>query len=268
MNMFVNQFSNRQSSPLLSGRPCVMMRASLIILIVIAGSASLWAQQSSGGAAEIIRSMEQRMYPDARTEMHLVSVSRGVREEYRLTSFARDNNQRIIVRFHEPASMVGQDLLMLDRNVWLYDPRAGREMRIPSNQSFGGTGFSYGDVLRLNFSDNYSAAIAGETASQWTLELTALRRDAPYERITLEVTRDFNPVRGRCYSRAGELVKEMVYSNPAAVSGTVKPLTVTVSSPLDPAETSTLTIVSEQRTSYPQSIFNRRNLALRLEENY
>ncbi len=235
---------------------------SLSFFLLIAAAA---AQTDPAG---IITAMERQMYPDSRTEMVLVSVAGTVREEYRLTSYARDNNQKIIVRFSAPADMVGRDLLMMERNVWIYDPRSGRDMKIPSNQGFGGTGFSYGDVLRLNFSDNYIPALLSESAASWTLELTQKQRDAPYYRIVLEISRDFRPVRGQCFSRAGELIKEMVYSNSGNAGNGVKPLTVTVSSPLDPEDYSTLTIVSERAKVYPDPIFNRRNLAARLEESY
>jgi outer membrane lipoprotein-sorting protein len=218
--------------------------------------------------AEIVATMERKMYPDSKTAMTLESSYGGIDEKYAMTSFARDNNQKIIVRFSAPATMVGSDLLMLDRNVWLFDPKSGREMKIPSNQSFGGTGFSYGDVLRLNFSDNYAATIASEDASAWTLDLAAKERDAPYNRITLVVAKDFTPVSGKCFTRSGELVKEMKYSGIADAGGGKKPLVITVTSPLDPKDKSVLTIAKETPKSYPANIFNKKNLSARLEESY
>ena len=215
---------------------------------------------------DIINNMERKMYPDAKTAMTLVSTNDGITEKYVMTSYARDNNQRIIVRFHAPAKMVGNDLLMLDRNVWLYDPKSGREMKIPSNQSFGGTGFSYGDVLRLNFSDNYTPTLMSETDDAWTLELNAKQRDAPYNRVVLTVAKDYTPVEGKCYTRSGALVKEMRYSGKGDVGGGLKPLVTTVNTPLDPNDTSTLTITAETLKSYPPNIFNKKNLAARLEE--
>ena len=217
--------------------------------------------------AAIISTMEKKMNPDAKTDMKLVSTSHGVTEEYSMTSYTKDNNQRIIVRFNAPAKMKGNDILMLDRNVWVYDAKAGREMKIPSNQSFGGTGFSYGDVLRLNFSDNYTGTLLAEDESAWTIELTARERDAPYFRIVLTVGRDYSPLVGKCYTRSGELIKEMTYSGIADAGSGKKPLTITVTSPIDPEEKSSLTIVRETKKSYPSTIFNKKNLAARLEES-
>ncbi len=251
-----------------------MKRTNLAITIsaaLIALACAQTAAQAADGAqtapAAIISAMEKKMNPDAKTEMKMKSASAGITEEFGMTSYARDNNQRIIVRFSAPAKMVGNDLLMMDRNVWLYDAKAGREMKIPSNQSFGGTGFSYGDVLRLNYTDNYTATLLSENDAGWTIELTAKLRDAPYFRIVLTVAKDFTPVLGKCYTRAGELIKEMVYSDFADAGSGKKPLTVTVTSPIDPTEKSSLTIVRETKKSYPETIFNKKNLAARLEDS-
>jgi len=218
-------------------------------------------------AAAIIAAMEKKMNPDAKTEMKMKSTSGGITEEFMMTSYTKDNNQRIIVRFTAPAKMKGNDILMLDRNVWLYDVKAGREMKIPSNQSFGGTGFSYGDVLRLNFSDNYTSVILSEDTTGYIIELTAKLRDAPYHRIVLTITRSNTPLLGKCYTRAGDLIKEIVYSNTADLGSGNKPLTITVSSPIDPTEVSSLTVVSETLKVYPDAVFNKNNLAARLEDS-
>lgn len=226
------------------------------------------AQMSDAEAANIVKLMETAMYQNAKTEAALVSTADGKTETYGLTSFARDNNQLIIVRFNAPARMVGSDLLMLDRNVWLYDPKSGREMKIPSNQSFGGTGFSYGDVLRLNYSDNYAAKLLSESDTEWKLDLTAKFRDAPYARIELVVGKDNLPKSGKCFTRTGDLIKEMAYSGIGDKGGGKKPLVTTVTSPLNPGDVSVLTITRETIRTYPQNIFNKKNLAARLEDRY
>jgi len=224
----------------------------------------LWAQNQG---AEIVQAMEKKMYPNAKTEMVLKHTSNtGEVEEFKMVSYAKDNNQRIIVRFTAPARMIGNDLLMQDRNVWLFDAKAGREVKIPSNQSFGGTGFSYGDVLRLNFSDNYGSTVMETTDHDWTVELVAKMRDAPYYRVVLVVGKDYSPKKGSCYTRNGELLKEMAYTEVKDAGTGAKPLTVTVTSPLDPKDVSSLTLVKETKKDYPDNIFNKRNLSARLEE--
>ena len=221
-------------------------------------------------ADEIIQKMDKKLFINSSSIMTLVFTDeKNNKEIYSMTTYARDRNQRIIVRFMAPAKMAGNDLLMLERNVWYYDSKNDRILRIPSNQSFGGTGFSYGDVVRLNYSENYNASIIStKNDGGWIVDLIAKERDAPYYHIQMEIDKSFNPVKGTCFGRSGEIIKEMIYSNIRDVGGGSKPITVTVTSPLEPGRISVLTISKEIPKDYPESIFNKRNLSARLEEQY
>ncbi|MDP3179062.1 MAG: outer membrane lipoprotein-sorting protein, partial [Spirochaetaceae bacterium] len=150
---------------------------------------------------------------------------------------------------------------------WALDAASGRVMKVASNQSFGGTGFSYGDVVRLNFTDNYESVIKSETAEDWILGLEAKDRGAPYARIELAVSKAGGwPLRGTCYARSGAVVKEMAYSGAGEIATGRRPLVVSVTSPLDPGSINALTIVSERPLTLPDAAFNKRNLSARMEE--
>jgi outer membrane lipoprotein-sorting protein len=224
--------------------------------------------QASENADELIREVEKVMYPDSRTTMSLrFSSKEGRAERYEMVCHTRDRNQKIIVRIMAPANQAGNDLLMIDQNVWAYDKRANRVMRVGSNQAFGGTGFSYGDVVRLNFSDSYSAVIKGENSDAWLLELTAKDRNAPYYRIELSVAKEGKwPLKGIHYARNGSVVKEVAYSDIRDVGAGRKPVVLTVSSPVDPGAINVMTIEREERRQLPERIFNKRNLETRIEE--
>ncbi len=225
---------------------------------------------SAESANEQIRRMDELMYPDARTQITLIFKEQdGSEEVYRMKAYAKDANQKVIVRFTAPPSQIGNDLIMLERNVWAYDQRAGRVMRVPSNQSFGGTGFSYGDVVRLNLADNYEAFLLEENGEQRLFDLRAKERDAPYFRIELTVNKTgYFPLRAVCYSRSNRVIKTMEYSGLKQVNGIVKPTRITVTSPYEPGESSVMIMESEELKSYPDRIFNKRNLAMRQEENF
>ncbi|HVO38934.1 MAG TPA: outer membrane lipoprotein-sorting protein [Spirochaetia bacterium] len=226
--------------------------------------------QDAGTAdpVEIIRRAERIMYPDAKAvaRLHFVSPD-GRTEDYEALYYARDRNQKIIVRMIAPPAEAGNDLLMIEQNVWAYERRINRVMKVPSNQSFGGTGFSYGDVVRLNFSDNYTAALTAAGNETFTLELIAKERAAPYYRILLDVSREGGwPMKGVCFARNGSVVKEIRYSEIRDIGAGKKPVVVTVTSPLDPGAVNTLTLVTEEPRNLPDRVFNRRNLEARLEE--
>jgi outer membrane lipoprotein-sorting protein len=173
------------------------------------------------------------------------------------------------VRFTSPPYQVGNDLIMLERNVWSYNKKAGRIMKIPSNQAFGDTGFAYGDVVRLNMTDNYTAEILSQTDDSWLLNLQSKERNAPYYRIEFQVKKgSYMPVKATCIARNDMIIKTMEFTEVKAVNGKGKPTRIVVKSPYDPGEVSIMIMENEELKEYPDRIFNKRNLAMGQEERY
>jgi len=218
-------------------------------------------------ATQVLKTVDTKMFPDARTELMLYTSEKGeLVDEQKLTAMARNRNQLILVRFTAPSELVGRDLLFRGRDVWYHDPSTQREIRIPASETYGASNFSYGDVVRLNYSDNYIPQILQHSERGWTLELTGKDRDAPYHRILLEVSPEFTLLRGICYSRSGEVIKNMQWSDIRTMGGEKKPVRLVVASPLEPEKLSIMITVKEELKTYPENIFNLRNLGARLEE--
>jgi outer membrane lipoprotein-sorting protein len=243
--------------------------ATVLMICLLAALAAQDAPSGAPDAGALIRQAENLMYPAAKVAATLTfDDGKGRRDSYGMVFYTKERNQKIIVRFTAPAAQVGNDILMIEQNVWAYDKRSNRVMKIPSNQSFGGTGFSYGDVVRLNFSDNYDAKVTGSSDKEWLLELNAKDRNAPYFRIVLSIDKAGGwPVKGTCYAKSGTVVKEMVYGGVKDAGAGKKPLTLTVTSPANPGETTVMTLSREESKDLPDRIFNKRNLETRLEEN-
>lgn len=242
----------------------------LLIIIGLPCSGELYSQSNLVDVNAIIRRVDELMFPDAKISAVMYSTNKNeVIEKYGMDFYTKDRNQKIIVRFTSPASQIGNDLLMIETNVWAFDNRSKRIMKMPSNQSFGGSGFSYGDVVRLNFSDNYTATLNEERDAEWIIDLTARTRNAPYHRIVLSVDKSGNwPIEGTCYSKSGTIVKNMYYSEIGDAGNGEKPLLLTVVSPSAPNEKTMMMLISEEPKILPDRIFNKRNLELRLEEKF
>lgn len=241
--------------------------AVLIVCWATADAQTASPAANEVSAEEIIRRVEKIMYPDAKAVATLRFKEGDRSENYEMTYYTRERNQKIIVRITAPSAQAGNDILMIEQNVWTYDRRANRVMKVGSNQSFGGTGFSYGDVVRLNFSDNYASVLTGEDAREYRLDLTAKDRNAPYYRIALTVAKAGGwPLKGVYYARNGSVVKEVTYSDVKDLGAGRKPAVLTVSSPLDPGAINILTLVREEPKIIPDRAFNKRNLETRMEE--
>lgn len=243
-----------------------MRKLMLIIMLGVLAVPGAFAQD----AAEIVRQIDRTMNPNCQMQGVLEFYESGkLVETYRMTVRARDNNQKVIVRFRAPARQVGNDLIMLEQSVWAFDVKSGRTMKVASNQSFGDTGFSYGDIVRLNLTDNYSAAISAEDAGTWTLTLTATQREAPYARIEMVVRKNgVYPVEARCFSRSEKHLKTITYSEVKTVNGRTKPTVISVYSPFEPDNLSVMRFSDELFKEYPDYLFNKRVLETRQDENF
>jgi outer membrane lipoprotein-sorting protein len=241
------------------------MKKIVSVLIVLFMAQILFAQD----AAEIIRQVDRTMNPDCQMESALDFMENGkLTESYTMTVRARDNNQKVIVRFTSPARQIGNDLIMIDQSVWSYDVKSGRTIKIPSNQAFGATDFSYGDIVRLNMTDNYSAQIISQDAVTWTLSLTAIQREAPYARIEITVKKEgVYLTEAKCFSKNSQLIKTITYSEAKIINGKLKPATITVISAFEPKNISVMRLLGETLKEYPDYIFNKRVLETRQDEN-
>jgi outer membrane lipoprotein-sorting protein len=242
-----------------------IITAGLLALCITLAAQSTFAET----AAEIVKRMDMLMNPDCAAVFVLEFREKGkLTEDYKMIVKAKDNNQKVIVRFVSPARQVGNDLIMLDRNVWSYDKKSGRIIKIPSNQAFGATDFSYGDVVRLNMTDNYRGEIVKEDGKTLTLKLSAIERDTPYAAIEVIVDKQGSyPLEVKCYAKNDKLIKTIRYADVKQINGRTKPTKLTVISVYEPDNTSVMKLLQETPKQYPDHIFNKRVLETRQDEN-
>lgn len=231
------------------------------------------SQVQAQSATDIVKRVDEIMNSNAKSKARLIHVNKDgkIDENFVFWIYAKENNQKIIVRTISSMSSEGRedDLIMIEKNVWFYDVQSGRVMKMPSNQSFGGTDFSYGDVLRLNLTDNYEASISAQNENNWFLNLKAKDRNAPYYRIEYEIKKEgYILVKGTCYGKNDEVIKRIEFSEVKEVNGQLKPTKITITSPHSKKAYSVMTVISEEIKNYPDNIFNKRNLAIRMEEKY
>ncbi|MBU1627183.1 outer membrane lipoprotein-sorting protein [bacterium] len=249
------------------------MKKQICFIVVIFCLIVCCSQVQAQSADDIIKQVDNLMNPNAKIRAKLVHVTKAGKIDVNSVFwiYAKDNNQKIIVRTISSISNAGRDndMAMIEENIWFYDVQSGRVMKIPSNQSFGGTDFSYGDVLRLNLTDNYEASILSQNKNNWFLNLKAKNRNAPYYRIEYEIKKEgYIPVKGTCYGKNDEVIKIMEFSEVKEINGRLKPTKITITSPHSKGAYSAMDFISEELKNYPDNIFNKRNLALRIEENH
>jgi outer membrane lipoprotein-sorting protein len=202
----------------------------LLVLFLPIGSA---AQDVDADA--LLHEVDRRMQPGS-FEMYrkIINIEPdGRRREFVLYS-VRKGEDGLAAVFLDPPSERGRSTLRLGENMWLYIPEVGRPIRITSLQSVTGGGFSNADILRLDFSTEYTAVLEAEDNQGFVLDLTARGPAVAYDRLRMEVDRaTLTPVTIEAYAAGGMLIKTLRYSNITDFGhGIVRPAVLETDSPL------------------------------------
>jgi outer membrane lipoprotein-sorting protein len=117
----------------------------------------------------------------------------------------------------------GRKVLTSGEKMWLIVPGARNAVPISANQRLLG-GASFGDVARIRFSEDYSAALRGEETLDgvrcYVLDLTARSPRAPYPKLTLWLDRDKRlPRRVTFYLASGKPLRDVTFTKFREVAG-------------------------------------------------
>lgn len=164
-----------------------------------------------------------------------------------LTSYSRTQPQSgqvaSLVRFVLPARDAGKLMLKNGNDMWFYDPTSKASVRLSPQQRLLGQA-SNGDVVTVNFSKDYKAALVGEDDVQdgerqkrnaYKLALSAVAPDATYASIEMWVDAENNrPIKARFYAESSRLLKTAYYRRYQPQLGAERPTETVIIDGLDP----------------------------------
>jgi len=152
-------------------------------------------------------------------------IDAGGRERVRTLRMYQKGSERRLVKFVTPADVRDVGFLRLaEDRMYLYLPAFRRVRRISSsikNEDFMGSDFSYEDLSRTRYGDDYRAVEAVPTEQGYALTLEPLPdADVSYSRIVMQVQADTWVITGmEMFGRDGRLVKTFEASGIERVDG-------------------------------------------------
>jgi outer membrane lipoprotein-sorting protein len=161
---------------------------------------------------------------------------------------AEDDKSRIW--FKSPASVKGQEILRVGDNLWVYLPNLKRATRVANRDNFQGGDFNNADVLRVNYSKDYTAKLVpSEVADTWALELKAKSAETAYDSIKLWLRKpDGLPVKGQYFGTSGQMLRSAEFSEYAEFEkGYTRPAKVVMRNELVKNRRSELVVKSLKR---------------------
>jgi len=173
--------------------------------------------------------------------------------------FIEGNDKSLIVT-KAPARDVGRNMLMIDRDMWMFMPSVNRAVRIALRQRLMGQ-VAQGDISRMKWFGDYKASIAKNEKTGIRLDLVADRENLTYDRISLLVdTKDYRPLVAEFQTAQGKVLKVAEFENYGALGGSTRARTIKITDALKPSDSSTIQLQEMKETKFPTGFFSQTNL--------
>lgn len=125
-----------------------------------------------------------------------------------------DGDERSLIRVVEPARDAGQAFLTEENNLFLYNPRLRRTLRVPPSgrsDSFLGSDLNYNDIAGRDMEDDYTAEISNQDADTFELTLIPMpNAPTPYGKVVMIGRKaDFAPLEYLYYDQRETAVRRI-----------------------------------------------------------
>lgn len=242
------------------------MQRIIIISAVALALLGLSASAEAIDAGALLKKTERIRNPqrDYSVTVVLKDRSKG-KSDLRTFRTLIKGRDKALVKFRKPEIDAGKEVLMVDREMWIYMPKTAKPIRISPRQKLAGNA-AYGDIARLNFSGNYSAEFLKKTTykkqTAIILELRA-KKDRPvtYALIEYWIEEGTNrPIKAEFKTQAGKTLKTGYFERYRKVFGVMRPTVLRLVDRLRKGHTTILTFKNARKESLPEIMFEKQNL--------
>lgn len=226
---------------------------SSLLLVLLTGGIS-----SALDGDDLLQQIDRKMNPES-YEMYrkLINIEPdGSSKEFVLYT-VKKGQEKMVALFLSPASENGRATLRLGDNMWLYIPNVGKPIRITSLQSVIGGVFNNSDILRLDYSAEYSVTRVEKGENQYLLHLKAKTTSVAYDTLKMEVDRKtLMPLTIEAYAASGMLIKTLHYSDIKDFGDSLKrPARLETDSPLFKGYKSVMLFAKIQNREFADEVF-------------
>lgn len=252
----------------LSRAPLAAMIAVIITLVFVQMMLmSSLAQSTDLTADELLDNMLDNMRGGTLQATMSMTVTRPDEENTYVIEVIGDGEERSLIRVVEPARDAGQAFLTEDDNLFLYNPRLRRTLRVPPsgrNDSFLGSDLNYNDIAGRAMEEDYEAEITAQDADTFELTLTPkANAPTPYGKVVAYGRKsDFAPLEYLYYDQRDTAVRRInLMDYTETPEGLPFPQTLEIINLLEQGESTTLRYTNVDFDSdIPESCFSERAL--------
>ena len=231
------------------------------ILLFFFISSIIWAQESAINETkgnEILKKVDENLMPVSfESYRKLINEEPdGSKKEF-IFFTVKKGKDKVAMLYISPASEKGRATLRLGDNMWLYIPNVGKPIRITSMQSVVGGVFNNADIMRLDYSVEYTATILEQNNSEYILDLKANTQTVAYDRLKMWVDKkNIMVTKVDCYTASGTLIKTLEFKNVKNFGdGIMRPAVIETSSPLYKGYRSLMIFSRMRLRKFPDEVF-------------
>jgi len=203
----------------------------LTLLFVSLCFGDLWAADGD----EILKKVDRNLTPETfESYRKLINIQPDGKNREFLLYTLKKGNDKVASLFLAPASEKGRSTLRLDENMWLFIPDVGKPIRITSLQSVIGGVFNNSDIMRLDYSVEYSVEETEESDDEYRLKLKAKTTSVAYDSLRMRVDKkNMVPIEIECLAASGMLIKTLYFKQMTKFDdGIARPAVIETDSPL------------------------------------
>lgn len=215
---------------------------------------------------EMLRKADAFRSPEGGFEMKVrVEESSGDKSAFDVYIEGRDHS---IIVTREPKRDLGRNMLMIDRDMWMFMPSINRSVRIALRQRLVGQ-VAQGDIARMKWTGDYKVSLVSnqpqpiEGENAYELNMKANKDGLTYDAIRLFVgAKDYRPLKA-LYMTPDEkkILKTAKFADYGPLGGTTRPRRITISDGVRSSESSVLILENMKQRSFPKGFFSQNNLA-------
>jgi outer membrane lipoprotein-sorting protein len=200
---------------------------------------------------------------DLAAEMSLVSedpeegIERSVVQQFR-----DDDQDKFLLLIKEPVIQKGQGYLMIDDNLWFYDPESRNFSHTSLKDQFNDSDANNSDFNSSSLTEDYEVTAIEEGRlgkyDVYIMEVEATNNEVTYPTMKMWVTRQNSLLlKSEDYSAGGRLMRTSLYPSYARAGGNVIPTKMIFIDELVEGKKTTINITNISVEDLPDSIFTK-----------
>jgi len=243
----------------------IYMKKLVISLLILTLIAPIFAISVSDGP-ELLRKIDKNTNfegVDLTALMTFISEdpTEGI-EKSKVLQFRSDDDDKFLLLIQEPTTQQGQGYLMIDDNLWFYDPQSRKFSHTSLKEQFNDSDANNSDFNESSLSEDYNVVALGEEKlgkfDVYKVEIMANNNEVTYPKQILYVTKNSLLIlKSEDYSASDRLLRTSYYPSYTQAGPSFIPNKMIFIDNLVKGKKTTITVGDVSVKEIPDSIFTK-----------